>query len=186
MLKYSIQGDPKRLSIVISLWQVSNSQKWQKPTILEMVHREVLIFRCLESVRRKHSRLLMLYQIWLVCLQPDWIPQGMSPQTHPLNTTETLKLIETYIVFGYTDISVYPKTITKPPIHLQGGIRRKQTPTDTWDSFLHVWFRVNLEPNHYFGKTLKGKIAFTWHCWDIKLSKPPNVPFPKIVEFCHF
>ena len=50
---------------------------------LEMIHREVLIFWCLESVRRKQSRLLMLCQIWLVCLQPDWIPHGMSPQTHP-------------------------------------------------------------------------------------------------------
>ena len=34
---------------------------------------------------------------WLVCLQPDWIPHGMSPQTHPLSTTEPLKLIETYL-----------------------------------------------------------------------------------------
>ena len=45
---------------------------------------------------------------------------------------------------------------------------------------------VRLEPTNHFEPTLKCKIFFTWHCWDIKISKPPYLPFPKMTEFCHF
>ena len=47
---------------------------------------------------------------WLVCLQPDWIPHGMSPQTHPLSTTEPLKLIETYLFTQRQSIHMIDKT----------------------------------------------------------------------------
>ena len=61
---------------------------------------------------------------WLVCLQPDWIPHGMSPQTHPLSTTEPLKLIETYL---YTQRqSPNPQYICKAVL---GANRRQQTLT---------------------------------------------------------
>ena len=61
---------------------------------------------------------------WLVCLQPDWIPHGMSPQTHPLSTTDPLKLIETYL---YTQRqSPNPKFIYKAVL---GANRRQHTLT---------------------------------------------------------
>ena len=33
---------------------------------------------------------------------------------------------------------------------------------------------------------MKGEIVYSWHFWDIKISKPPNIPFPKMVGFCQF
>ena len=32
----------------------------------------------------------------------------------------------------------------------------------------------------------KARLVFTWLFWDIKISKPPYLPFPKMAEFCHF
>ena len=64
------------------------------------------------------------------------------------------------------NIPVYPKTITKSPIHLQGCIRRKQTdkqPTDTdrqQEILVSMYDWVNLELTHYFGKTLKSQDCF--------------------------
>ena len=49
---------------------------------------------------------------------------------------------------------------------------------------MHDW--VRLEPILHIGPTLKGKIFFTRHFWDIKISKPPYLPLPKKIEFCHF
>ena len=111
------------------------------------------------SIRRQEKTISPFFVVlnWLVCLQPDWILHGLSPQTHPLSTTEPLKLIETYL---------YPKTITKSPIHLQGCIRRKQTdkqPTDTdrqQEILVSMYDWVNLELTHYFGKTLKSQDCF--------------------------
>ena len=118
----------------------------------------------------------------LVGLSPARLdPAWNEPSDTPLSTTEHLKRIETYL---YT-----PKYSHTFPIHLQSCIRHKQTSTDTdrqQEILFSMYDWVNLELNHNFGKTLKGKILFTWHFWDIKLSKPPNVPFPKIVGFCNF
>ena len=51
------------------------------------------------SIRRQEKTISPFFVVlnWLVCLQPDWILHGLSPQTHPLSTTEPLKLIETYL-----------------------------------------------------------------------------------------
>ena len=45
-----------------------------------------------------------------------------------------------------------------------------------------VW----LEPTHHFDTTLKCKNFITWRLWDSKISKPPYVPQPKMVQLCHF
>ena len=37
-----------------------------------------------------------------------------------------------------------------------------------------------------FGTTSKGEIVFSWCFQDIKISKSPNVSFPKMVGFCNF
>ena len=56
-------------------------------------------FDILMSIRRQEKTISPFFVVlnWLVCLRPDWIPHGMSPQTQPLSTTEPLKLIETYL-----------------------------------------------------------------------------------------
>ena len=110
-------------------------------------------------------------------LDPAW----KEPSDKPLSTTEHLKLIETYL---YT-----PRYSHISPIHLRRCIRRKQRPTDSdgqQEILFSMYVEVNMALIHHFGKTLKGKILFTWHFWDIKISKPPYVPFPKMVGFCHF
>ena len=96
---------------------------------------------------------------WLVCLQPDWIPHGMSPQTHPLSTTEPLKLIETYL---YTQRqSPNPRFIYKAVLSAN---RRQQTLTGNRRFFSPCMissqsgakplFRQNLERQDCFHLTL--------------------------------
>ena len=96
-----------------------------------------------------------------------------------------------------------PKTTPDAPLYSQRWIRHKRTPTDTlrqsWGMsegclgvFEDAWQvqsmrnLVWLEPTHHFGTTLKWGIFFTWRLRDIKISKPPYVPVPKMVQLCHF
>ena len=87
-----------------------------------MIHREVLIFWCLESVRIKNLAFWCCAKsvgLFPARLDPAW----NEPSDTPLSTTEHLKLIETYL---YT-----PRYYHISPIHLQSCIRHKQTSTDT-------------------------------------------------------
>ena len=45
-----------------------------------------------------------------------------------------------------------------------------------------LWGGTRVVSSYYFGPTLKGNIFFTWL---FKISKPPYVPFPKMIELCH-
>ena len=45
---------------------------------------------------------------------------------------------------------------------------------------------VRLEPTHHLAQPWKARLVFIWLFWDIKISKPPYLPFPKMAEFCHF
>ena len=113
-------------------------------------------------------------------LDPAWNEPSDTPLTHWAPKTYWMKHI--YIP---QNIPIYPQFIYKAA----SGTNRHQHSTDTdrqQEILFSMYDWVNLELNHNFGKTLKGKICFTWHFWDIKLSKPPNVPFPKIVGFCNF
>ena len=102
-----------------------------------------------------------------------------------------------------TPWNIPPKTTPDAPLHSQRWIRHKRTPTDTlrqsWGMsegclgvFEDAWQvqsmrnLVWLEPTHHFGTTLKWGIFFTWRLQDIKISKPPYVPVPKMVQLCHF
>ena len=42
------------------------------------------------------------------------------------------------------------------------------------------------EPKHHFGSALKGTTFFTWLWWYIKIPKPPQISFPKMIGFGHF
>ena len=127
---------------------------------------------------KRQEKTISLFDVvlnWLVCLQPDWIPHGMSPQTHP------------WVPKSHWNISVYPKTIPQIP---NSFTKRHQAQTDAnkhWQQeiLFSTYDWVNLVLNHHFGKTLKksclsmkGKIFSP----DIKISKP----FPKMVRFCNF
>ena len=118
-------------------------------------------------------------------LAPVWLDpsRSESPKT-PLNTPKQL---------WHPKIS--PKSIETP---LQTTKNKKDTnrhqpilpdvksaKTTLRDS-LKMHDRVRLEPILHFGKTVKGKTFFTWLFWDIKISKPPYIPLPKMIEFCHF
>ena len=86
-----------------------------------MVYWEVSIFWCLESVRRKQSRLSRFCQMgWLVSSQTgsrmEWAIR-LTPEPHWAPRT-------------HWNISIYPKTIPHIHIHSQDCIRRQQTLTD--------------------------------------------------------
>ena len=116
-INFPIQGDPTRLSIVISLWQVSKSQKITKPNhfwkwyigrfwyfdVLKAPGENNLSFRCCAK----------LVGLFPTRLDHTW----NEPSGKPLSTTEHLKLIETYL---YT-----PRYSHISPIHLQSCIRQK-------------------------------------------------------------
>ena len=82
---------------------------------------------------------------------------------------------------------------TPPDTQKRDTNRQQQTLPDvfkhsktTLRHSLKMHDRVRLEPILYFGKTVKRKTFFTWLFWDIKISKPPYLPLPKMIEFCHF
>ena len=127
---------------------------------------------------------ILAFQGWAIMvswLQSDWIPHGVNLQKHP-RTPPSSSGIPKYHPDQLKHPSRHPKT--------------KKTPTDTGYVFkhskttlrhslkMHDW--VRLEPILHIGPTLKGKIFFTRHFWDIKISKPPYLPLPKMIEFCHF
>ena len=43
-----------------------------------------------------------------------------------------------------------------------------------------------LAQNQFLAQSYKGWFFFAWPCCDIKISKPPYVPFSKMFELCHF
>ena len=94
-----------------------------------------------------------------------------------------------------------PKTPRNIPLKMppyipkdESGIKgHQQTLSDNPEECLRVVLEclkmrnlARLEPTHHFGTTLKWGIFFTWRLQDIKISKPPYVPVPKMVQLCHF
>ena len=78
--------------------------------------------------------------------------------------------------------SIHPKTQTDTNRHCEMSSNTPRQPSDT--PYIHD--QVRLEPILHVGKTVKGKIFFTYLFWDIKISKPDYLPFLKMSEFCHF
>ena len=148
-----------------------------------MTNMEVLIFWCLESFRGNNLA------FWCWAKSAGLFPPTLDPARmewafwdKPLSTTtEHLELIKTYL---YT-----PRNSHISTIHLQSCIRRKQRPTDTdrqEEILFSMYDWVNMELHHHFGKTLKGNIFSIRHFWNIKISKPHYVPFPKWSDFAIF
>ena len=159
---------------------VKITENYKTQPFLEMIHWEILIFWCLESTRRKQSLLSMLCQIgWFVSNQTgshmEWALR-QTPQHHWASKT-------------HWNISLYPKIFPHIPNSFtklyQAKIDTNRHWQTTGDSFLHVWLsQYGAKPP--FWQNLERQKKFTWHFWDIKISKPPYVPFPKMVGFCHF
>ena len=74
-----------------------------------------------------------------------------------------------------------PKTQTDTNRHCEMSSNTPRQPSDT--PYIHD--QVRLEPILHVGKTVKGKIFFTYLFWDIKISKPDYLPFLKMSEFCN-
>ena len=131
---------------------------------------------------------ILAFQGWakmVSWLQTDWIPHGVNLQKPPSNTPKQL-----------WDPKISPRSIKTPlqtPKNKKDTNRHQQTLPDvfkhsktTLRHSLKMHDRVRLEPICHFGKTVKGKTFFTWPFGDIKISKPPYLPLPKMIEFCHF
>ena len=121
----------------------------------------------------------------LVGLSPARLDPALNePSDTPLSPTEHLKRIETYL---YT-----PKYSHISPIRLQSCIRHKQASTDTGrqqEILFSMFDWVNLELNHHFGQTLKGKIFSPDTFETSKYQNLPMYHFQKcwgFAVFCEF
>ena len=113
-------------------------------------------------------------------LQPDWIPHELSPQIHPwapLSTPEHLKQLKTSLNTPHVT-SICPLTFPKMKQTLTYAKGHQQTlpvPTKLSQAGATPSFWHKLERQHFFCPTLLRQI-----------SKPPYVPFLKMVEFFNF
>ena len=114
-------------------------------------------------------------------LQSDWISHGESLQKQPRSPPSSSG-IPKYHPDQLKHPFRHPKTKkTQPDTN-----RQCQMSSNTLRHPLKMHDWVRLETILHFGKTVKGKTFFTWLFWDLKISKPPYLPLPKIIEFCHF
>ena len=121
----------------------------------------------------------LVFQGWVKLvswLQSDWIPHGVSLK-HPQAALASQNI--THIKWN-----------TPPDTKKQK--RHNQIPTDsakclqTFSPTLKNAWLSQTGANPPFWQNRNRQDFFTWLFWDIKISKPPYVPFPKMVGFCHF
>ena len=144
---------------------------------LERLYTEVLIFWCPIRVRWKQILLFNLCQIGglaPVRLNPAWIQPSDTPlgtPEHPCQPKTSLNTPE--------DTPICPLTFPKMKQTLTYAKGHRQTlPVPTELS------QAGATPS--FWHKFKRQDFFATLFWDIKISKPPYVPFLKMVEFCNF
>ena len=132
----------KTVNCNIFVTGVKITENGKTQPLLEMIHREVLIFWCLESVRRKQSRLSMLCQIgWFV-----------SSHTGPRMKRALRQTSEHHWApKTHWNIFIHPKIFPHIPNSFT-KMHQAQTETNrqwrtTGDSFLHVcWSQYGANP----------------------------------------
>ena len=144
---------------------------------LEMVHREVLIFWCLKSVRWTKSCLSRFYRNG--GLAPYWLQHTWRKESPVVCQCLFVPDATMKMNWGFLGLSLGIQTCFNEFQGLRGahGCVWGLIPC----SIQSDWRRTN-----QFSTTSKGKIVFSWRFIDIKISKPPLVSFPKMVGFYHF
>ena len=141
-----------------------------------MADREVLIFWCLKRVRWKNILFFRVGSNWWVGSSQteslmEWVSntpkQLWHPKISPISNETPLQTPK-----NKKDTTRYQQTMPNVFKHSHHPLN------------MHVW--VRLEPILNFGKTVKGKNFSTWLFSDLKISKPPYLSLPKIIEFGHF
>ena len=141
-----------------------------------MADREVLIFWCLKRVRWKNILFFRVGSNWWVGSSQteslmEWVSntpkQLWHPKISPISNETSLQTPK-----NKKDTTRYQQTMPNVFKHSHHPLNMRD------------W--VRLEPILNFGKTVKGKNFSTWLFSDLKISKPPYLPLPKIIGLAIF